>query len=86
MGCTQISDTIDKKKHRNSSTTQIVNKIDPITFQSDALERHNYYRTLHHSQPLILSSELTKYAQEFANEMANRNKEDHSDCVLNGKI
>ena len=54
MGCTRISDTIDKKKHRNSSTTQIVNKIDPITFQSDALERHNYYRTLHHSQPLIV--------------------------------
>ena len=85
MGCTQISDKSDRNRQRNPSSQPPSNIIDPQKFRSEALERHNYYRSLHHSEPLTLSSELTKYAQDFATEMANRNKEDHSDCVLNGK-
>ena len=85
MGCTQISDKSDRNRQRNPSSQPPSNIIDPQKFRSEALERHNYYRSLHHSEPLTLSSELTKYAQDFATEMANRNKEDHSDCVLNVK-
>jgi len=48
-------------------------------YRKDALTLHNKYRANHHAPPLVLSERLNKYAQSWAQSMADANLLDHSD-------
>lgn len=91
MGCNQITSNSDKNRNtnRNTNSRQSLSQIpfDPEKFKAEALERHNYYRSIHHSPPLTISPELSKYAQDYANEIAKKNIEnEHSECMLKDKL
>ena len=54
-------------------------------FQKKSLERHNYYRRMHHVYDLQLSNELCEIAQKYADYLAANDKFDHSHDKFKGE-
>ncbi|XP_068989798.1 Golgi-associated plant pathogenesis-related protein 1-like [Neodiprion pinetum] len=53
-----------------------------LPFVKECLRVHNKYRAIHGSTPLRLNSEITSYAQEWANSLAKREAFEHRpDCL-----
>lgn len=46
-------------------------------FREESLKRHNHYRAKHGAPPLKHSEQLCKYAQEWADNLAKRDKFEH---------
>ena len=49
------------------------------------LEWHNYYRAIHHAQPLVLSDWLSRGAQAWAEHLSANNQFYHSQGNIDGK-
>lgn len=84
MGCIQINSL--KNKKNKISTNQPLKEFNKEEFIEEALKQHNKLRNNHHAGNLIIEEELQNYAQNFAEELANKNEEYHSQCELDGKI
>ena len=54
-------------------------------FQKESLEKHNYYRRMHHVCDLQLSDELCEIAQNYADYLAANNKFEHSHDKFKGE-
>ncbi|KAL8600846.1 hypothetical protein ACOMHN_056504 [Nucella lapillus] len=54
-------------------------------FQKDCLQAHNSKRALHGSPTLSLASDLSEHAQKWAEELAAKDKFEHSECKVKGK-
>jgi uncharacterized protein YkwD len=84
MGCIQINSL--KNKKNNILTNQLIKEVNKNKFIEEALKQHNKLRNEHHAENLIIEEKLQNYAQNFAEELANKNEEYHSQCELEGKI
>ncbi|KAH3748673.1 Golgi-associated plant pathogenesis-related protein 1-like [Dreissena polymorpha] len=51
-------------------------------FEEDALRKHNDLRKKHSAQALTLADDLTAYAQKWADDIAKRDRMEHSKCTL----
>jgi len=56
-----------------------------VEFIDGSLERHNYYRKMHHAEPLVHNPELSKLAQAYADTLASKNVMQHSNCKWGNK-
>lgn len=54
-------------------------------FIREALQAHNEYRAQHSASPLVHNPELSRVAQNYAQQLARRNCLQHSNCDWNGK-
>jgi uncharacterized protein YkwD len=54
------------------------------TFIDEVLAAHNHYRSLHQVPPVKINSKLNKFAQDWAEHLANKDTFAHSNCDLNG--
>lgn len=82
MGCIQVN----SKNKKCISRIQNKKELNIKNFIDDALKQHNKLRKEHNAKDLKINQELQNYAQKFAEEIANKSLEYHSQCELNGKI
>ncbi len=76
---------VHQKFDRLKSKSKVTIKEDESSLYKNviepALQKHNEYRTLHHSQFLILNKNLSKHAQEHAENLAAIDSLINSDCI-----
>ena len=77
---TKIKNTQDPKENSKNKLNSL------LTFQEDALNKHNKYREKHHSPNLILNEDLCKIAQEYADLMSKSGDFSHSNNEYRGEI
>ena len=82
MGCNQVN----SKNSNNMSTIRNSKELNIQNFINVALKQHNKLRRLHNAENLKINKDLQNYAQKFAEEIANKSLEYHSQCELNGKF
>ena len=54
-------------------------------FMREALESHNKYRALHNAEPLTINPEISKIAQEVADNLAKMKRLEHSHRRYNNR-
>ena len=89
MGCKQIVNKTNNNNNNKNQNTQKINKLIEINikeFCEEALKQHNKLREMHHANNLKIDDNLQNYAQKFAEEIANKSEEYHSQCLLDGKV
>ena len=86
MGCIQIDNKKNKKINQNPQNNQKISEINIKEFCEEALKQHNKLREIHHANNLKINDNLQNYAQKFAEEIANKSEEYHSQCLLNGNV
>lgn len=75
----KITNTKRNQNKKNIEDLIILDEnYDYTEFQKRSLERHNYYRRMHHVCDLQLSNELCEEAQNYAEYLAANNKTGHS--------
>ena len=86
MGCIQIDNKKNKKNNQITQNNQKTSEINIKEFCEEALKQHNKLREIHHANNLTINDNLQNYAQKFAEEIANKSEEYHSQCLLNGNV
>lgn len=87
MGVCYSSKSKNSRKYRlaNEEKNDERINISKSNFIEDTLYHHNYYRSNHKSEPLVVNSELNELAQNWANEISKDNHFDHSKRIWKGK-
>ena len=62
-----------------------INKSKTKKFINDALKKHNELRAQHNAEPLIISEDLNKIAQKYAEHLAKIKKMEHSNTTYKGE-
>lgn len=82
----QIKQNKNNKKEKNLENLIKLDQNYAYTeFQKKSLERHNYYRRMHHVCDLQLSNELCEIAQKYADYLATNNEFEHSHDKFKGE-
>ena len=82
----QVNQNDQKKPEQNNNVLSINSKPKSKMeiFIESALKKHNEYRALHKAEPLIISEDLNKIAQKYAEHIASINTMVHSKNKYNG--
>ena len=82
----KVQSNQDQNQNQNVVKKVVKSKSKYEIFVESALNMHNQYRAQHGAEPLTISQDLNKIAQDYANHIAKINQMVHSENKYKGEI